>query len=1248
MEISVMGHKFNLAIVCLLLWLPFTLSGQRSVSGRITDAADGSPIPAVTVFLANTAVGISTDNDGKYRLNIPGEGSYQLKVSHVGYQPVTKDIEPGNKSVEFNVALQSIELGELTVATKVKFRRTDISLFWRTILGRNPSTKTIQATNPEAVYYYYNPETKQLKVTCREPLQIVNYETGYQIQYFLDWFTHDYNTKISDWSHQCVFTELEPQNLKQKDTWLKNRKKIYDISLIKFIKSLYNNTLKEDGFILANYRLNPNADSINKYSLSILTQDSILSPVSTGNGKTLNLSDRQILLFCYGKPVTKHDSEKLWLVQNPNPTPVVNRYYRGGYFLTQQPQMDKQLGNIGLYRNLLLGDSIRIFPDGTYSNRIRMSPVNSSETLLGLSLSLPLDYLPDESAPPAMAENTIDFDSIAQQFSKQLSVFPQEKIHLHTDRDVYASGENIRFRAYVADALTHQPSTESRYVYVELISPVDTLVNRVMVRQEEGLFYGYMPVAATVPEGNYTLRAYTRYMENLGDDYFFKKNIRIGSLKNNYELKITNYEKETSSGNRKNDLAGAGPVLAQNDYDVSFFPEGGNLLEGVLCKVAFKALNSNGYAETVSGELVDEKGAKITAVETFYSGMGVFSFIPEPGKKYRMKCRNSSGLEKQFDLPKPDPCACALSVSQHNNKMLVNARISPKRTNSLFYLLAQCRGEVLYFSEWDQKNEYISFSAEEFPSGIIQFMLFDARMTPLSERLVFNKNNDDVAKIAFQTDKKSYGKREKVIATIRPPLTPPEEGNIPSLSERGQGVGLSVSITDDRDIAPDSATTILSSLLLSSELKGYIENPAYYLQDDIKSTVALDYLMLTHGWRRYNTPEVVKGNTVIPSIPYQTGYTFAGSVKNLNLLRSGPVSGSEVIMMAERDIGTTSTDGTGRFTFRDFEYPDSTKYFIQALGSTGSNRVELVLDRDSFPSLIHAPQSPYLIPTNPSPTSLTPTLSKGEGVETDDYPSQRNNDFIAKAAQRSKYDENMRMIQLSEIEVRARRIEKKDEPRLHYWANVAADVTIRREEIEKKFKLRLVSDVLQHIPGIIVATNGAISIRQGPLPLVLIDGMPVPWDKTLYEDATIAAAVSPVNIVSVQDVESIDIFEGVGASVFGARGFGGAISITTKSGITNKSQANPEFNYTVYTPLGYQKPVEFYAPKYETLQAKQSPIPDLRTTIFWKPDIVISDEQEEISFEFYTSDFPTTYSVVIEGLTTDGKIVRQVERIKVE
>ncbi len=1162
-----------------LLWIvPFVLSSQRYISGHITDSKDGSPISAATVFFDNTTIGSTTDLNGHYQLRIPGEGAYKLLVSHVGYQSVFKDIEPGNSAMKFDAALQSIELNELNVATKIRFRQTDINLFWKTILGKNPSRRTIEATNPETVYYYYNPETRILKVTCREPLQIINNETGYQIHYLLSYFIHDYNTGITDWSHQCNFTEMEPAGIKQQKNWEKKRKEVYNASLTKFIKSLYNNTLLNDGFVLTTFTQNYDTPII-------LNPDSLLTTNKSNKFKTLYLNSQQVMLICYGRPVTNKDLE-----------------------------MIRNKMKFGLYCNLLQGDSIHIFSDGTYLNKISMSIVDNSRPINGLNMMLPVDYLPEKELLPFSTykapEFEPDFENIFQRLENQLYVFPQEKIHLHTDRDYYVPGEKIWFKAYLTDAMTHQYPTSSRYMYVELISPVDTLVCRVMIRRENDLFHGNIFLSEIIHEGNYTLRAYTRYMENLGDDFFFKKNIRIGNLKGENGGNWGNWGNEESRGrysaNRINSTVPTNLSSRRNqvDFEVSFYPEGGNLVEGVWNKVAFKALNRNGYPETIAGEIVDESGAEITSVKTFHAGMGVFAYTPEQGKNYYLKCRSENGLEKQFILPQHASRAYTLTASQQNKRILVGIRKSADAPSTPCYLLAHCRGKVLYVDTWNPKNETVVFSEAELPAGIIQFILFDEQMNPLSERLVFNKNStNDVATIEFKTDKASYGKREKVNASFC------------LLERNGSEAGhFSVAITDDHDISVDNSTTILSTLLLSSELKGYIENPAWYLQDHIESAVALDYLMLTHGWRRYNVPEVVKGNPEYPQIPFQTSQKISGFVKDA--FKSRPAVDSEVlIMFDENNFGMTSTDKNGRFLFHDFDYPDSISFYLRALNNKGSEQVELVLDTETFPEMIHAPQSPVF-------------------VETDNYQSLHANAFIAKAEQRSKYDQDMWLIQLGEIEVTASKIERKIEPRLEYWANSSADKTVRNEEIIK-LNYSKPSDYIKYIKDKYF-NRGPTTMFAGSKVLILIDGFPID-SRGNVDDFLVSASI-----------ESFDIFNGASATVFGVLGGNGAISITTKKGGENNMIEKQKSNYITFTSLGYQNQVEFYSPKYEALESRFLTIPDYRTTIFWKPDIVISEDEEEANFSFYASDFPTTYSVVIEGITSEGRIVRQVEKIQIE
>lgn len=803
-----------------------------------------------------------------------------------------------------------------------------------------------------------------------------------------------------------------------------------------------------------------------------------------------------------------------------------------------------------------------------------------------------------------LAQKQMSFNELQDSISHQLTRYPQEKIHLHLDRNAYIPGEKIWFKAYVTDALTHQMPTFSRYVYVELIDSLNTIINRVMVRPADNLHHGHLFLSEVIPEGNYTIRAYTRYMENLGDDYFFKKNVWIGRLPGLQE-------NEKPTGNRKKRI--------KEDYEISFFPEGGYLLEKTLCKVAFKALNKNGHPEYISGKIVDDEGMMVTSTETLHAGMGLFAIIPEHGKKYYLECQNLNQVNKRFEIPAAKTNAYSIHAGRNNRSFYIEPQKAINSPDIPFYILVHCRGHLLHFSSLDKNKKHIALMEDQLPSGVIQILLLDKEMNPLSERLIFNKKKDQ-GSINFNTCKDTYQTREKVTST----LSIKDAGNNPLSGN------LSIAVTDDKDIAIDSLSTILSTLLLSSELKGYIESPAYYLQDNNKATAALDLLMMTHGWRRYAIPEALKGNYVYPEIPFEEAKEISGNIKSLILGK--PVENSEVTFFSSSgEIEQTQSNEEGKFTFANFEFPDSTRFFIQSLGKKGKPNVELVMQKKLFPEANHIPYTLYT-----------------------DFPEEevkkRNHEFIIKAEQRAKYDESIRIIHLKEIEVTAKKIDKKNEARLNYWANSSSDVTIDREKIEQR-KATSVTQLLYGIAGVQVKSDGTIQIRgignlRGSIPpLVLIDGIPMEWPEKSPFDTPLNSD-SPLEAVNVNDVESIDIFKGASAAIFGLRGGYGVISITTRRGSSNDDFRQTGFNYTSLSPLGFQKPVEFYAPKYETPESKHLGNPDYRTTIFWKPDIVTS-EDGKASFEFYTSDFPTTYSVVIEGISTDGKLIRQVEKIKV-
>jgi len=792
-------------------------------------------------------------------------------------------------------------------------------------------------------------------------------------------------------------------------------------------------------------------------------------------------------------------------------------------------------------------------------------------------------------------------DAITARIEQQLQLFPQEKIYLQCDRPSYIGGETVWFRIYIRDACTHRPSEISRYAYVELINEQSSVVCRIKIKPDDDnrLHYGCLALPDDLPEGNYRLRTYTRYLYNLGEDYFYSKNIRIFNPKNTRSDK----DRKTIS----------------LDYDVTLFPEGGYLLEGTLCQVAFKAVNESGLHEDIEGELTDENGAVLQTISSCHNGMGSFFIEPVAGKRYYLNCKNKQGKVKRCELPAAKPDACSLSAKTINNEYLCLSVLKSKELipSTPLFLLIHTGGIIQYLSPIENIDHPLVFNKKNMPSGIAQIVLTDRDLNPLSERLVFVLN-DDQAKVSVKSNRAEYSIREKV--DIEAEVTDDDgqllEGNF------------SVSIIDGNDTRPDMSSTLLTALLLTSELKGRIENPGFYFQaDNPQSHHALDLLMQTQGWRRYDMPEVIRGNHTKPTVKPEQAQTVSGQAIREGMFKNEDLKNGKVILYVP-DIGfleETETDAEGRFSFENFELPDSIKYVVQALTNKNKANVNLRLDNDTFP-----PVDSYPVPGK---------------EETAPVPDR---EYIAKAERKYTMENGMRMIYLKEVEITAPR---KEEKRSIYAK--ASSYSFDREYIDKYPTFNNVSDVLRRAPGVNVTREGRIFLRgreqRGPKykVLIIIDDFVV--NQRFQEDFGGRAGIPGISIdelVNILDVERIDVVNASGTAMLGYRGANGAILITTRKGDSrSRLSDNTKPNVKTVMPLGYQKPAEFYSPKYETKEEKSNAAPDLRTTVFWKPDVLI--DKGKAYFDFYTADSSSTYYMVIEGVSSDGKLIHQVNRLVV-
>lgn len=837
--------------------------------------------------------------------------------------------------------------------------------------------------------------------------------------------------------------------------------------------------------------------------------------------------------------------------------------------------------------------------------------------------------------------------TLTSRFTRQWVNFFQEKVYLHTDKPYYGAGEEIWFKAYLTNATTLEPNAMSKYVYVELIDKLDSVHYRVKLRKDSLNFAGHIKLKPEIPTGYYKLRAYTYWMQNAGSDFFFSKTLLIGNIiddritsKVSYGIPVdgvipvaltfTNEAHYPVAGkkveiNENWDGAEKHKVVRttdkdgiiswkiklnpddstkkymevsmkdekyttniflpefSKDFDVQFFPESGTFLNNSLQTVGFKAIGKTGLSVEVTGKVLTDKNEEICDFSSLHKGMGKFSIQTQPGETYYVLVKSTDGIEKRFELPKTQETGAVIHLLYNRGKILYEITNNTGLPDKKLYLLLHSRGKV-YVAQTLKKLEG-QISESLLPPGIASISVVDSLGQTYCERLTFVRDFDFPV-MSMNSDKPDYGKRELVNLDFKIKSTQalPVNGNF------------SLSITDSHAVVRDSlADNIISNLLLTSDIKGYVEDPmSYFIDDKTATRERMDALMLTQGWRRFNTADIVKGNYAKSTFYLEQGQALSGKVLNLF---NAPSKKCNIFMISpyKNTIKITKTDSLGRYLIDGIEYPDSTMFVLKAKKDKSLTDVEIIPDEDQFP------EPEVYIPS--------PLLSNTE--------KSRQEDYFKMSKEKYYYEGGMRMINLGEVTVKA---DKKPSANDNYYSGMA-DNEITGEQLEK-FPSTSIINLLYTIPGIQIAGD-KISIRGATgNPMFLIDDIEI-------QD------MEEISYLTSSDIESIQVFKGANAAIFGSRGGNGVIAIKLKEGV--ELRASTPISLARVTPLGYQKPAEFYVPKYEVDSVYKSSNPDLRTTIYWNPKLSC-DTTGVFHVKFYTADKAFNYSVEVEGLTKAGEI----------
>ena len=773
-------------------------------------------------------------------------------------------------------------------------------------------------------------------------------------------------------------------------------------------------------------------------------------------------------------------------------------------------------------------------------------------------------------------------DSIPVRLQRQLSQFPQEKVCLHVDRTVLIAGDTIRLKAYVTDATTLKPLIDDQFVYVELLDNKNRSLQRKRLIASNNLYCGYIPLPPDQQVGIYHLWAYTLYSSQIkGYDCLIP--IQVGD-----------------DMSRPTEKQAPKPVLR-------FFPEGGSIVEGTTCMVAFEATTTQGDSLDVEGDIIDRQGKVVARFQSYHRGLGFFPLTAEAGQQYTAVCRDRGGHQYKFPLPPARQDAASLRCRVTSNEVEVRANCGAGLAGKPFFLLVHCRGQLVSLKQVRAGATY-RLPLNLLPAGVNSLMLLDNQCRVLGERLVFSNNMAQRLPLTL-TSYDAYRLRDSIPLTL----------SLPDMQD-DELAFLSLAATDDAITQGRRSPSLWSQLLLASDLQGLRGQLDEYFQPRYQSE-RLDLLMMVCGWRRYDIDAVLQGHYTKPTIEKEREQSISGRVRAV--FANKPVSGAEVVLAITKQghVDTAVTDSTGHFEFRGLNYPDDADVFIYALHQ---KKKRCLVETDKT----YTPHAPDVSVTHRS-TRLLPWMDIDNDL-LEQYA--RDSHLLQEVVVKGHNRYGGYPLDNTTWSLDRQQIEEGEYPDLGFMllcSNILnVDPVSGRITADDMYK----SDIDRLFKTDRRSRQAIKSTQPSSVVKLYVNGMHIP--NLTYED------------IELEDIDRIDLYMGSKAWVFGEDMVSGVVNITTRNGINRTT--NDIFNNKVVRLAGYQQPIDYYFPRYRPGEKPSRMQPDVRRTLYWNPYLRMVKDKP-LHLDFYSADLPTTYTIRVEGITNRGRIVEgQLKQITVK
>ena len=841
------------------------------------------------------------------------------------------------------------------------------------------------------------------------------------------------------------------------------------------------------------------------------------------------------------------------------------------------------------------------------------------------------------SAQPAPFQSLLSYVQNTYQFSQ---ICQQEKVYLHFDNTAYFQGDVIWFSAYVVNASSHTPAP-SKVLYVELLSPNGVVLKQLKLKVEDGQAHGSLPLVdvsteearalrgvTALPSGFYEVRAYTRTMLNFDHAGVFSRVFPV-------------YEAPEKDGDYSD------PTMQRwdNPYDmqrpeaekskalsVTFYPEGGNLVMGVPGRIAFKAIGRDGQGVSVIGTLQVEGQALIT-LETLHDGMGQFTLMPTQ-KRYTAEFVYE-GKKFSFRLPEP--------IDKGYTLMADNLRPGQVRgqlkgyagcPDELLGMMLICRGMVSYFDTLSVRGGTASFviPKEKLPTGVHQLTLFNAAGNIFAQRHIFINNGIEAGHIAVSTDAMQYEPFAPITLGVQ--TSAPDGTPLPAT--------ISLAVRDHQNLGTAYADNIMTNMLLSSELKGYIHNPEYYFEgDDTEHARALDLLMMTQGWTRYNWKQMARVEPFYIKHYVEDGLVIDGCV--LGRMRDVPVQEAIVKMTlyspdrSQKQETTVTTDQDGCFGFAVEEFYDKWDMFLSVTKEDKELDCRIRLDRASRPAVKAYTVSDTYLPLHP--TIMNDTLV---AVEKDPFlQAVPDSVFLL-----DNVDVHGRKKYIDFLTFKAYNAEEDTEFHLDqgkYTYMVRDYLNEKGYNIDYSIYEGVVPESLKTRDEVI-----EWSLSQCP-----INNRRVLWYLHNDDSEWMKASYTPGFDIDMQDVKSIIVYD----SPFAYMSIPFVKDVLSHEMLLELNNSSPPGLYVIDITMhsrglrsskvkgqrqttfrGYTTGVEYYAPEYPDGPIKGDV--DYRRTLYWNPALT-TDGKGQAEILFYNNGYSKQFHISAEGITPQGIILRK-------